>query len=647
MPYVTRFNTVRSWIGSTTLVQKLVVFSGIVLFIFGLLISDSPWKAVVLLFSGALVALSVVMRIGKKAQQQYSASSDDSVTQKENGQDMKKLIFDDFQAAGQYRIDFVDEAALKPKPQISTQAAGPIVHAAEKSSATTFELTEFIDSQDTSDTAESGPRAEFNVLIKRVLTVVKEVHFAHTVALFWINREKQQLVLENHVTESEVFITHQRLPLGGDLPSQIATAGKPQIVNYVNALSQTDVLPYYEGKEDVKTFVGVPIFYAGRVEKEQAPVAVLIMDCREADAYGAETMTSMAQVAKMISALIRSYTSKYDLLIDSEVLRSLTRMRERLSIEFSVPAVTQSLTDEASRLIPWDYITVVLYNEARNAWVVQQVMNRMNDPYVPLLSEVDAEQSLVAGVIQSSVPQVVENLNLVNIPRVYPAERCDSKGALLLIPLNSLTRCYGVLVVESKDAKTYSDADIKLTQKLTEVASWALEVLSLTEVMHNFVTVDEATGVATKKYFLDRLQEEVTRANDFSTELSVVMVSIDHIEEQITKHGKEAFDFALQNVGCMIKSSVRSYDIVGRYDHHVFGVVLIHTTSNEASLWAEKIRKNVASNIMNMENKSFSVTVSVGVAGALIEGSDMQLLENVDRVLRKAVEAGGNIVRVY
>jgi diguanylate cyclase (GGDEF)-like protein len=97
----------------------------------------------------------------------------------------------------------------------------------------------------------------------------------------------------------------------------------------------------------------------------------------------------------------------------------------------------------------------------------------------------------------------------------------------------------------------------------------------------------------------------------------------------------------------MIKSSVRSYDIVGRYDHHVFGVVLIHTTSNEASLWAEKIRKNVASNIMNMENKSFSVTVSVGVAGALIEGSDMQLLENVDRVLRKAVEAGGNIVRVY
>ncbi|HVN49160.1 MAG TPA: diguanylate cyclase, partial [Bacteroidota bacterium] len=618
MPYVTRLNTVRSWIGSFTLVQQLVVCAGIALFFLGLLISDSPWKAVILLLSGALVALSIVMRIGKKSQLQHSASSEVSFTQKENGQDMKKLIFDDFQAAGQYKIDFVDDSMPRSKPQMPKPMAGPIMHAPEKSSATTFDLTEFVDSQD-ADTTENGPRAEFNVLIKRVLTVVKEVHFAHTVALFWINREKQQLVLENHVTESEVFSTHQRLPLGGDLPSQVATAGRPQIVNYVNALSQAEVLPYYEGKEDVKTFVGVPIFYTGHVEKEQKPVAVLIMDCREADAYGAETMTSMAQVAKMISTLIRSYTSKYDLLIDSEVLRSLGRMRERLSMNFSVPVVTQSLADEASRLIPWDYITVVLYNEARNAWVVQHVLNRMNDPYVPLLSEVDAEQSLVASVIQSSAPQVVENVNLADVPRFYPAERCDSKGALLLVPLNSLTRCYGVLVVESKDTKAYSDADMKLIQKLTEVASWALEVLSLTEVMHNFVTVDEATGVATRKYFLDRLQEEVTRSNDFSAELSLVLISIDHMDEQIAKHGKDTFEFVLQNVGRMVKSSVRSYDIVGRYDQHVFGVVLINTTSNEASLWAEKIRKNVASNIMNMENKSFSVTVSVGVAGALVE----------------------------
>ena len=93
---------------------------------------------------------------------------------------------------------------------------------------------------------EDGPRAEFNILVQRVLSVVKDVHFAHTVALFWVNREKQQLVLESHLSDSGQFMKRRRLPIGTDLVSQIAVSGKPQIVSYVNALGQNDILPYYE-----------------------------------------------------------------------------------------------------------------------------------------------------------------------------------------------------------------------------------------------------------------------------------------------------------------------------------------------------------------------------------------------------------------
>jgi PleD family two-component response regulator len=76
-------------------------------------------------------------------------------------------------------------------------------------------------------------------------------------------------------------------------------------------------------------------------------------------------------------------------------------------------------------------------------------------------------------------------------------------------------------------------------------------------------------------------------------------------------------------------------------------VILVNTTSNEASLWAEKIRKNIASNIINIDNKSFSVTCSIGVVGMTPDGGDVDLLENANRVLSRAVEAGGNVVRVY
>ncbi len=135
--------------------------------------------------------------------------------------------------------------------------------ASEKTTTTVFELNEFIEAPESGENAKDGPRAEFNMLIQRVLSVVKDVQFAHTVALFWMNREKQQLILESHISDSEKFMTNRRLSIGSDLVSQIAINGKPQIVNYVNALGQNDILPYYETTEAVKTFVGVPIFYSG------------------------------------------------------------------------------------------------------------------------------------------------------------------------------------------------------------------------------------------------------------------------------------------------------------------------------------------------------------------------------------------------
>ena len=642
-----RFNTFFSWMQSLTLAEELIVVVGVVSFLGGLVLSATFVKTVLLLFSAALIAY-VIVRVGKRRGFFIQAADEDShsLTSEESNIRMKKLVFDDFQVTGkQYQVDYVDEPEHSQPMHHERDNIALEKKDSEKTTITVFELNEFIETPGIGENAEESPRAEFNALIQRVLSVVKDVQFAHTVALFWMNKEKQQLVLEGYTTDSEKFMTNRRLPIGSDVVSQIAVNGKPQIVNFVDALGQDDMVPYYETTDVVKTFVGVPIFFSGI--QSQNPVAVLALDCLEADAYGNETITSLAQIAKLISTLIRSYTSKYDLLLDSEVLRSISRVREQLSIDFGAHSITRSLAEETSRLVPWDYIAIVLFDDSRKSWIVHNLLNRMNDPYVPLMSELDPQQSLVIGVIQTGVPKIIDDLSTTTVPRFYQAERCESKGALVIIPLNSLNRCYGALVIESKDLKTYSDADVKLVQKLAETSSWALEILSLTEVMNNYVSLDETTGVLTRKSFMGRLHEEVQRASDFSNDLSLVMISIDRMDDHIARYGREAFDFILQNVGRMVKVSIRPYDVVGRFDFNCFVILLVNTTSNEASLWAEKIRKNVASNILNIDNKSFSVTISVGVAGAIDEASDVDLLENTDRVLRKAIEAGGNIVRVY
>ncbi|HLE33080.1 MAG TPA: diguanylate cyclase [Bacteroidota bacterium] len=634
-------NTVRSWVNRLTLTQELIVLAGVIVFLGGLFITAPLWKFVALA-AGVMALAYVVVTIRLKSLPDLeSEDSLETVPPEEQESDM-----DDNERDAAEQDELRGRAYHEPdSPAVPSFPEVPSVPMPRMEYE--FKLSDFVDVQDDVLLKDMGPKSEFSYLARKVLTVIKEATFGHTVALFWVNREKHQLVLDSYVTESQRFTTHRRREIGTDLISQVALTGHPRIINDVNTSSQFEMIGYYEGTEPVRSFTAVPVFYPRDTVKTEDPVAVLVVDCLSEDSFGPETMTLLGDYAKMISALIRSYTGKYDLLIDSEILRSITRMREQMKLDFSLHSIVRSLAEESSRLVAWDYITVILYDESRKNWEVQFVLNRMNDSYVTVGQEIDPHGSLVGTVVQSGIAKIADSLKGMNLPRFYKAERVDTAGALMVLPINSLNRCYGALVVESKDAKSFTESDVKTLQKLVISASWGLEVLNLTDVVNNFVLVDETTGVATRKYFMERVHEEVQRSNDFENDVTLVMISIDGINEHLSRYGKEGFDFVLQNVGRMTKSSIRPYDLVGRVDFNRFAVLLINTTANDAYLWAEKLRKNIASNIINIEQKSFSITVSVGVCGAADEISDLELFENAGHVLGKAIEAGGNMVRVY
>ena len=118
-------------------------------------------------------------------------------------------------------------------------------------------------------------------------------------------------------------------------------------------------------------------------------------------------------------------------------------------------------------------------------------------------------------------------------------------------------------------------------------------------------------------------------------------------EDLMERYGNDGFNFVLYSVGRIVQKSIRSYDTLGRFDGHCFGALLLNTAANDAYLWAEKVRKTIASNVLTFQGKSFSVTVSVGVCGAVEGTSRDELVANAVHVLNKATESGSNLVRVF
>lgn len=557
---------------------------------------------------------------------------------------MKKLLFDDFQSPGG---SYVVKEVKDVEPVVpSTKTAQPVARVSIEEKTAESTIADFFDLDSDMFPSEAEPRSEFNFLLNKVLLSVRDVLFAHTVAFFWANREKRQMVLEARVTDSAQFMTTKRFAIGADILSQVAECGKPQILGRVNTAAEKDLVHYYDSTENIRSLVAVPVYYLSG-SSEQQPVGVIVADSKAEDAFGAETLGWLGHFTKLVSALIKSYTDKYDLLLDSELLSSIRRLQDRIKSDPSEYAVLNALGDEANRLVNWDFLTIVMYAEDRHGWVLQKVVNKTTQAYVVPDQLVDYEDSIVGRVIRSNKLEVLDDVSHSNDVRFARIEKVENTGSFLCIPLSSLNRCYGALTLESKNASNFAGIEVETIYRLAENAALTLEVLYMNDLVKDFVIVDHLTGSVTKKYFMKEIEEEVQRAEDFGNDLALVSLAVDGMETLLKRYGKEGFESIMSQVAKIVRSNVRAYDIVGREEDDRFGVLLINTAASDAYLWAEKLRKQIASHVLTHTGKTFSVTVSAGVCG-LSEGMHRdQLLAGTSRVLSKAIENGGNLVQVF
>jgi diguanylate cyclase (GGDEF)-like protein len=187
---------------------------------------------------------------------------------------------------------------------------------------------------------------------------------------------------------------------------------------------------------------------------------------------------------------------------------------------------------------------------------------------------------------------------------------------------------------------------VETIYRLVENAAMALEVVYMNDLVKDFVIVDQLTGSFNKKHFLKKLEEEIQRAEEFGQDLTLVSLLVDNGRELATRYGSEGFDSILNQVAMIIRSHIRSYDAVGREQPDGMGVLLINTAASDAYLWAEKIRKQIAGHIMTVGGRSFSITLSAGVCGLSDGMRKEDMLAGTMQLLSKAVEDGGNLVRV-
>jgi diguanylate cyclase (GGDEF)-like protein len=187
---------------------------------------------------------------------------------------------------------------------------------------------------------------------------------------------------------------------------------------------------------------------------------------------------------------------------------------------------------------------------------------------------------------------------------------------------------------------------------LAAVASVCLENVANNERLKHIGLTDALTGVHNRRYFDQRLREEVDRALRKGHPLSCMLVDVDHFKLVNDTHGHLIGDVVLREVAEQVKDQLRLSDAMARYGGEEFAVLLVQTDEVISRTIAERIREAIATTPIRLpDNGSLTVTLSIGVStlteelrGADIDAKARDLVDRADHALYAAKRGGRNRV---
>lgn len=158
---------------------------------------------------------------------------------------------------------------------------------------------------------------------------------------------------------------------------------------------------------------------------------------------------------------------------------------------------------------------------------------------------------------------------------------------------------------------------------------------------------DPLTGCLNRRGILERLNEEVERAQRTGEQFCVAMCDLDHFKRVNDNYGHQTGDDVLKGFVQTARSQLRTYDQIGRLGGEEFLIIIPNITETDAQNALERLRKIVHDTEMDTCSGKIKITVSIGAIIVKEKTSIDNIIKQVDEALYSAKEKGRNQVCFY
>lgn len=228
-------------------------------------------------------------------------------------------------------------------------------------------------------------------------------------------------------------------------------------------------------------------------------------------------------------------------------------------------------------------------------------------------------------------------------------EPCDDLEQLITLPLESDDRPLGLLALAGgrRQMAAIAQDDQHLPSSLADQVYIVLDNALLYRKVQVMAIHDELTGLHNFRHLREKLAEEFARAVRYGSELSLILLDIDHFKAINDRCGHQMGNVVLTQIVDVMRAQIRENDVPARYGGEEFAVILPNTGVDGAVQVAERVRESIAAHTFGSPDDPQRLTVSLGVTsypGVPASAPD-ELITQADNALYAAKGAGRDRVR--
>ncbi len=311
----------------------------------------------------------------------------------------------------------------------------------------------------------------------------------------------------------------------------------------------------------------------------------------------------------------------------------------------------KKLLDQTTELLNAEQGSLMVFDDQKEELSVR-AMTGVSPALYSLFSKKMGE-GIAGQVCQSRSALLVKDISEDKRISYTPRSRYKTPS-FLSVPLFKNEDPLGVVSIADKvDGQGFTEEDLSLLMAMGSFLAMAIEgshLYTTAAVLKEISITDPLTGLLNRRYFYERLTEEIERTKRHGLPTCLIMVDLDDFKKINDTDGHLVGDSVLKWLAQLLRNTIRTIDVASRYGGEEFTVILPNTKMADARIIADRICSAIdqKSRIQKKIPQLRNLTASIGLASFPDDAASVhELIKHADSALYQAKSYGKNRVIVY